>query len=84
MTVTALPRIFIVPLVQKYNVGGHWLQRKVLDAVPWKAAHQLRDIADVMHETSANMFEAKRKAMAEEGDSTGEEQKKDIIGTLSE
>ena len=84
MTVTVLPRIFILPFVQKYNIGGRWLQRKVLDAVPWKAAHQVRDIVDVMHETSVSIYEAKRKAMAEEGDSTGEEQGKDIMGTLSE
>ncbi|TEB30223.1 cytochrome P450 [Coprinellus micaceus] len=82
MTVTALPRMFILPPVQKYNIGGRWLQRKIIDILPWKLGHQLRDIVDMMHETSSNVFESKRKAMSEEGDSSGEDQKKDILGIL--
>jgi hypothetical protein len=76
--------MFILPPVQKYNIGGRWLQRKIIDILPWKLGHQLRDIVDMMHETSSNVFESKRKAMSEEGDSSGEDQKKDILGILSQ
>ncbi|KAJ3523183.1 hypothetical protein NMY22_g11557 [Coprinellus aureogranulatus] len=80
ITVTLLPRLLVMPTVQKYNLGGRWLQRKVLDLIPWKAAHQMRDVVDIMHETSVNIFEIKRRALSEEG--SDEEQKKSIIGTL--
>ena len=60
------------------------MQRKIIDILPWQPGHQLRDIVDIMHETSSNVFESKRKAMSEEGDSSGEDQKKDILGILSQ
>ncbi|KAJ3523182.1 hypothetical protein NMY22_g11558 [Coprinellus aureogranulatus] len=84
LTVTAIARMFILPPVQKYRIGGHWLQRKVVDILPWKAGRQMRDIVDTMHKTSVNIFEGKRKALSQEGDSADQERKKDIISILME
>lgn len=37
-----------------------------MDFLPWKNLHKMRDIIDVFHNTSVEIFEAKKKAL--EGD----------------
>lgn len=83
MTVLLLPRLFIVPPVFKYNLGGAWLQRLIVNLVPWKAAHQMRDVIDIMHQTSLDIFEKKRDALARD-DSDTDPERQDIISILSE
>lgn len=56
-----------------------------MDILPWKNLHAIRDIADVFHNTSVEIFEAKKKAL-EEGDEAVTQQigqGKDIMSVLS-
>ncbi|KAJ7162851.1 cytochrome P450 [Mycena filopes] len=49
---------FILPFV--YNIGTPWLQRAAVGLVPWKAVHDFRDVVDVMHRTTREIYEEKR------------------------
>jgi tRNA(Leu) C34 or U34 (ribose-2'-O)-methylase TrmL len=60
-----LARYFILPYV--YGVGSPRFQRAVVDLIPWKKLHELRDMTDVMHNTSLEIFAATKQAM-EKGD----------------
>ena len=53
-----------------YGVGSPRFQRAVVDLIPWKKLHELRDMTDVMHNTSLEIFEATKQAM-ESGDTAG-------------
>ncbi|KAG5652189.1 hypothetical protein H0H81_005988, partial [Sphagnurus paluster] len=58
--------------------------RLALDFIPYKKLHKLRDVVDVMHQTSIEIFEAKKKAF-EEGDRAVRaqlEEGKDIMSIL--
>ena len=57
-----------------------------MDLLPWKNAHKLRDIIDVMDKTCVEIFENKKRAL-EEGDELVVEQMgrgKDIMSILSQ
>lgn len=54
------------------------VQRAIIDYVPWKRMHQIRDMVDIMHDTSLEIFEAAKRS-ANEGDELG---RKDIISAL--
>ncbi|KAF8807052.1 cytochrome P450 [Phlegmacium glaucopus] len=49
------------------KIGTPAFRRFIMDILPWKSLHELRDIVDVLHNTSVEIFEAKKKAL-EEGD----------------
>lgn len=56
-----------------------------MDVLPWKSLHELRDIIDVIHNTSIEILETKKKAL-EEGDEAVTQQigqGKDIMSILS-
>jgi hypothetical protein len=56
-----------------------------MDLLPWKTLHNIRDLSDLLHKTSLEIFEGKRKALAE-GDEAVERQigqGKDIMSILS-
>jgi hypothetical protein len=50
---------FFLPFV--YNIGSPKFRRWVVDTVPWKSLHDLRDIVDIMHGTACEIVEAKKK-----------------------
>jgi hypothetical protein len=56
-----------------------------VDALPWKKLHELRDLVDLMHQTSLGIFDdAKRGLRKGEGSSeTKADGRKDIISALS-
>lgn len=57
-----------------------------MDLLPWKNAHRLRDIIDVMDKTCVEIFESKKRAL-EEGDEAVVEKigrGKDIISILGQ
>ena len=58
-------RHFIYPLV--YWIGSPRFQRLVVGLVPWKTLHHARDIVDILHQTSLDIFKAKKRAI-EKGD----------------
>ena len=56
-----------------------------MSILPWKNLHEMRDIVDVLTNTSAEIFEEKKKAL-EKGDETVTQQideGNDIMGILS-
>ncbi|KAJ2930969.1 hypothetical protein H1R20_g6127, partial [Candolleomyces eurysporus] len=50
---------FFLPLV--YNIGSPKFRRWVVDTVPWKNLHELRDIVDVMHGAACEIVEVKKR-----------------------
>jgi hypothetical protein len=77
-------RHFIFPMV--YWIGTPRFQRFVIDCIPSKRMHVARDVIDVLHKTSVDIFNSKKKAMME-GDFEALAQEagrgKDIISVLS-
>ncbi|KAJ3527395.1 hypothetical protein NMY22_g9807 [Coprinellus aureogranulatus] len=74
-------RLSIFPYVSK--LGTPRIQRAVVNALPWKRLHYLRDMVDVMHETSVDIFEKAKKRLDEnKGDSEGGSKSKDIMSAL--
>jgi len=66
------------------KIGTPKFRRFVMDLLPWKNLHDIRDIVDILHNTSVEIFEAKKKAL-EEGDEAVAQQigrGKDIISIL--
>ena len=56
-----------------------------MNLLPWKTLHEMRDIVDVLTNTSNEIFEEKKKAL-EKGDTTVTQQideGNDIMGILS-
>ena len=79
-----LGRMYILPTVAKWGTAS--LRRRLVDFLPWKALHELRDISDVLHNTSTEIYEAKKQAF-KDGDEAVSKQigrGKDIISILSE
>ncbi|KAF5326984.1 hypothetical protein D9619_004812 [Psilocybe cf. subviscida] len=59
------PRSYLLSVVDK--IGTPKFRRFVMNLLPWKTLHDIRDIADLLHHTSVKILESKRKAL-EEGD----------------
>ncbi|KAF5313993.1 hypothetical protein D9611_006969 [Ephemerocybe angulata] len=47
-----------------FKIGTPRFRRWVVDTVPWKAVHEVRDMIDVMHNTSVDIFEATKLSLA--------------------
>lgn len=58
-------RQIVMPLVYKYKLGTPRLHRLFISILPWPRMHKMRDTIDVMHETSVEIIEGKKKAMQE-------------------
>jgi hypothetical protein len=79
-----LARSYLLPTLIK--IGPPKFRRWIVDRIPWKNPQQLREIIDVMHNTSVEIFEKKKRAL-QEGDAAVSQQigqGKDIISILSE
>ena len=61
----ALTGTYLLTRCMKF--GTPKFRRFIMDILPWKNLHEIRDIVDVLHNTSVEIFEAKKKAL-EEGD----------------
>ncbi|KAF5316332.1 hypothetical protein D9619_006492 [Psilocybe cf. subviscida] len=56
---------FVTPLVPSLSQwGSAKFRRFVVDAIPWKALHETRDIVDLMEKTSREIYEDKKRALA--------------------
>jgi hypothetical protein len=62
-TKTAIPQFLILPLVHKWNIGGRWLQRFVMDNLTWGSIRAAKDIVDVMDSTAKDIYEARKEAL---------------------
>ncbi|KAH6880994.1 cytochrome P450 [Coprinopsis sp. MPI-PUGE-AT-0042] len=60
---TAIPQLFVLPLVHKWNLGGRRLQRFVMDNLTWGSIRASRDIVDVMDRTAKDIYEARKTAL---------------------
>ena len=75
-------RMYLTPLVR---LGTPKFRRFILDIIPWKTLHQLRDISDVIHNTAVEIVTSKKRAL-EDGDKAVERQigqGKDVLSILS-
>ena len=58
-----LARMILFPHV--FNLGTPSFQRKVVDLLPWKKLHQIRDMVDILHRSSLEIFEATKRSLKE-------------------
>ena len=74
--------MYLTPLVR---LGTPKFRRFILNLIPWKTLHQLRDILDVIHNTAVEVINSKKRAL-EDGDEAVARQigeGKDILSILS-
>ncbi|KAF9479975.1 cytochrome P450 [Pholiota conissans] len=68
-----IPSMFKLNMVVAYlllplsKIGPAKFRRFMIDITPWKDLHAVRDIIDVLHNTSVEIYESKKKAL-EDGD----------------
>lgn len=74
---------YILPWAVK--IGSPGFRRFVVDILPWKNLHVLRDIIDTMHNTCRQIYGEKKRALeaGDEAVSKQISQGKDIISILS-
>ncbi|KAF8159576.1 cytochrome P450 [Crassisporium funariophilum] len=74
--------LYAVPVAVK--IGTPKFRRFIVDHLPWRIARELRDIMDVLHNTSVEILESKKKALAEGDDALAKQigQGKDIMSIL--
>ncbi|KAF8198596.1 cytochrome P450 [Pholiota molesta] len=74
---------YLIPTLS--TIGPAWFRRWVVDTLPWKNAHDLRDIVDILHKTSVEIFELKKKALADGDEAVASQigRGKDIMSILS-
>ncbi|KAF6748100.1 cytochrome P450 [Ephemerocybe angulata] len=75
-----LARLFIFPYV--VSLGSPRFQRAFVDALPWKALHIVRDMVDVMHNTSLEIFEATKRSLDKVDGGSEKRDGKDIMSIL--
>ena len=73
-------------LVPALKIGTPKFRRFLVDLLPWKILHDVWDIVDLMYNTSVEMFESKKKALAEGDEALATQigRGKDIMSILSE
>lgn len=76
-------RTYFLPTLVK--IGTPRLRRLIVDVLPWKSIRKLRDIIDIMHNTSTEIFDAKKKALEEGNEAVSKQvgRGKDILSILS-
>ncbi|KAJ3548683.1 hypothetical protein NMY22_g1169 [Coprinellus aureogranulatus] len=55
-------RFYLLPWIHKLNLPPRFL-RWLVDVVPWKNLHAIRDIVNVMHNTALGIVESKKRAI---------------------
>lgn len=67
------------------TIGPAWFRRWVVDTLPWKNAHEIRDIVDILYNTSVEIFESKKAALADGDEAVANQigRGKDIMSVLS-
>ncbi|KAJ3527396.1 hypothetical protein NMY22_g9806 [Coprinellus aureogranulatus] len=79
--IVTIVRMLSFPYV--HNIGTPRFQRAVVDALPWKKLHGLRDMVDVMHRTSIDIFENAKRGLKDGGSHSGRfGDGKDIMSAL--
>ena len=68
-------------MVHKWNIGGRFLQRFVMDNLTWGSIRAVKNIVDTMDRTAVEIYEARKKALETGGVLNGSG--KDILTILS-
>lgn len=68
------------------NIGSPKFRRFVVDLLPWKNLHAVRNIVDTMHSASSEIFESKKRALLNGDEDVTRQvgQKKDVMSILSQ
>jgi len=68
-----------------FRLGTPKFRRFIIDLIPWKTLHQLRDISDVIHKTAVEIINSKKRALDEGDEAVARQigQGKDILSILS-
>ena len=75
--------MYLLPTLNR--IGSPRFRRFVVDSLPWKPVRETREIVDILHETSVEIFESKKAAL-EAGDEAVKQQVgegKDLLSILS-
>lgn len=73
----------LVPHLSK--IGTPKFRRSVVELIPWKAVQDFIEVVDVIYNSSMEIFESKKKALAGGDDASGRmAQGKDIMSILCE
>ena len=74
--------MYLTPLV---TLGTPRFRRFILNLIPWKNLHQLRDISDVIHNTAIEIINSKKRALEDGDEAVARQigQGKDILSILS-
>jgi hypothetical protein len=78
----AFLRMYLTPLVR---LGTPKFRRFILDLIPWKTLHQLRDISDDIHNTAVEIVNSKKRALEDGDEAVARQigQGKDVLSILS-
>ncbi|KAF9529570.1 cytochrome P450 [Crepidotus variabilis] len=78
----AIARVYLVPLVVK--IGTPSFRRRVMDLIPWKVLHDIRDVVDILDETSLAIYNSAKAALAQGDDALSNRiaRGKDIMSVL--
>ena len=74
--------MYLTPLVK---FGTPKFRRFILNLIPWKPLHQLRDISDVIHNTAVEIVNSKKRALEDGDEAVASQigQGRDILSILS-
>lgn len=75
-----IPRTYLLPTLKK--IGPPSFRRFMVNLLPYKALHDLRDVADVLYQTSSDIYHSK-KASLESDELDGVSRGRDIMTVLS-
>jgi len=78
-------RDLLMPPVVKFGLAIPRVSRFLLNLVPWGQVRMIKNVVDVLHDTSVNIVHAKQRALDHDHDPVIDHkgQWKDIISTLS-
>jgi hypothetical protein len=74
--------MYLAPLIR---IGTPKFRRFILGLIPWKTLHEIRDITDVIHNTSVEIINSKKRALEDGDEAVAKQigQGKDILSILS-
>ncbi|PPR05971.1 hypothetical protein CVT24_004635 [Panaeolus cyanescens] len=73
-----LARLIFLPTIVKLGLPRLW--RKLVDMIPWRSLHEIRDVCNLMHRTALEIYEPKKQALQTKG--MEEESANDILSIL--
>ncbi|KAH6909122.1 cytochrome P450 [Coprinopsis sp. MPI-PUGE-AT-0042] len=82
LTKTRMLQMLVLPVLHRWNLGGRFLQRLVMDNLTWGSIRALRNVVDVMHQTSVEIYEARKASLETGAGALTEGSGKDILSIL--